>query len=386
MPIRPSLAGSVARAFLVALALVTLAAGCRPGEGSGGSTGGSARADDGARGQAAEKVLRRVHLVAVGDVMLDRGVGGAIRKRGAESILACVREQLRAGDITWANLECPLSTRGAHAPKDCVFRADPSTVKVLQDGGFDVVSIANNHTLNSGRRTFLDTMDILDRNGILYCGGRRDPETAWWPVYVQVGGLCVGFMAYTDLSFAHGSDNKVAQDLSNLTERVREADAKCDLLVVSLHWGEEYRQLPTQRQRQVARATADAGADLILGHHPHVLEGIAAYRGVPILYSMGNFVFDQKAGERMESAVFDIEYVDLWGWDVTATPVVVPRTRFGPEYPSAEKAEAVAKRLQALSAKLGSYPEIGDDNRVRLHVSGQDHSQMSETQPRSDGS
>jgi len=267
-----------------------------------------------------------------------------------------------------------------------VFRAEPATVTVLQDGGFDVVSIANNHTLNSGRRTFLDTMDILDRNGILYCGGRREAATAWWPVYLQVGPLRLGFMAYTDLSFGHGSDNKVAQDLSNFTKQVREADPKCDLLVVSFHWGEEYRQLPTQRQRQVARAAVDAGADLLLGHHPHVLEGMAAYRGAPILYSMGNFVFDQKAGERMESAIFDIEYVELWGWDVTATPVVIPRSRFGPEYPSAEKAAALAKRLRELSAKLGSYPEIGDDNRVRLHVSGQNHGQVNETQQRSDGS
>ncbi|MBC7288592.1 MAG: CapA family protein, partial [Armatimonadetes bacterium] len=96
---------------------------------------------------------REVTIAAVGDVMLDRAVGGAIERRGPESILACVRDRLRAADIAFCNLESPLSSRGPRAPRDCVFRARPSAVAVLKDGGFDVVSIANNHTLNSGRRT-----------------------------------------------------------------------------------------------------------------------------------------------------------------------------------------------------------------------------------------
>lgn len=313
--------------------------------------------------------LRRVRIIAVGDIMLDRGVGGAIRRRGPASILECVRDRLRQADITFANLECPLSSRGPHAPRDCVFRAQPSSVQVLIDGGFDIVSIANNHTLNSGRRCLLDTMDILDRHGILYCGARRVREDSWWPVYIDVNGIRVGFMAYTDLSFAHGSYNKVAPDMSNLIEQIAVADAKCDILAVSFHWGEEYRRMPTSRQRAVARAAIEAGADLILGHHPHVLEGMAAYRGAPILYSMGNFVFDQRAGERMESAIFDMEWVEVWGWDITAVPVVIPRSRFGPEYPGPERARKIARRLVQLSAKLGSYPELARDNTVRLHIS-----------------
>jgi len=353
--------------IIVATVAALVLAGCKP---AFSGTAGVADKSEGARAAQPQPRLREVHLVAVGDIMLDRGVGAMIRKRGASYILARVRDQLRAADITFANLESPLSTRGPHAPKDCVFRADPATVAVLKDGGIDIVSVANNHTLNSGRRTLLDTLDILDRNGILYCGARREKETSWWPVYIEVNGLKIGFMAYTDLSFAHGSYNKVAPDLSNLKKQVAVADGKCDLLVVSFHWGEEYHRLPTQRQRAVARAAVEAGADLILGHHPHVLEGLAAYRGTPILYSMGNFVFDQRPGERMESAIFDIEYVERWGWDIKATPVVIPRSRFGPEYAPPEKAAKIARRLQEISAKLGTWPEIAEDNTVRLHVSG----------------
>ncbi len=311
---------------------------------------------------------RHFTMTAVGDVMLDRAVGSAIAHNGAASILARVRDHLRHSDVRFCNLESPLSTRGAHSPHDCVFRADPSTVKVLTDGGFGIVSIANNHTLNSGRRTFLDTMDLLDKVGIKYAGGRREKAHSWWPAYVRVGGMVVGFLAYTDLSFDDGSWNKVGPDLSKLKRQVSLSRRQCDLLVVSFHWGEEYQTVPSDRQRKVARAAIDAGAGLVLGHHPHVLEGMAAYRGAPILYSMGNFVFDQKQGERMQSAIFDLAYDESRGWDIVATPVTIHAPRFGPDLPPAGTAREIALRLRKLSVKVGTYPQLTRDNTLTLQV------------------
>ena len=363
-----ALANALGLIFLALAGAIIAAGGCLAQQANGGAITSATPAPETVNQPPGPPPPRSFTMVAVGDVMLDRAVGRAIKRHGAGSILECVRDQLRAADITFCNLESPLSTRGAHDPHACVFRADPAAVAVLKDGGFDIVSIANNHTLNSGRRTFIDTMDILDRNGILYCGGRRDKKTSWWPVYLEAGGLKIGFMAYTDLSFVHGSDNKVAPDMSNLKKQVAIADGKCDILVVSFHWGEEYHRIPTARQRRVARAAIDAGADLILGHHPHVLEGMTAYAGAPILYSMGNFVFDQRPGERMESAIFELRYTEGEGWVITATPVWIPRTRFGPEYPSPERAHKIARRLVEISAKVGSYPELLPDNRVRLVV------------------
>ncbi|MCX7599547.1 MAG: CapA family protein [Armatimonadetes bacterium] len=315
---------------------------------------------------------RRFSLVAVGDIMLDRGVGRAIQRRGWSSIFACVRDRLRAADITFGNLESPLSTRGAHSPKDCVFRAHPSTVKVLLDGGFDIVSVANNHTLNSGRQTLLDTLGILRSNGLRYVGARPERHLSWWPVHLQAGGLTVGFMAFTDLSFEHGSYSKVDKDLGKFAEKISTAARKVDVLVVSFHWGEEYMAMPTLRQRQVARVTVEAGADLILGHHPHVLQGITALNGAPILYSMGNFVFDQRQGERMESAIFELSYVAGDGWYIRAVPVIIPSSRFGPEYPPTTRSQKIAWRLAELSAKLGTYPKVASDNAVILHVASRD--------------
>ena len=355
--------------WLIAASALLVVVGCRS-SGASAQSEASAAPPRAADSRQAPR-LRRVRIIAVGDIMLDRAVGAAIRRNGASSILQCVADRLRDADITFANLECPLSRSGPHSPKDCVFRADPAAVKVLIHGGIDIVSLANNHTLNSGRRPLLDTMDLLERFGIAYCGARRQRENSWWPVYFDVGGLRIGFMAYTDLSFAHGSYNKVSPDMSNLVEQVSIADSRCDILVVSFHWGEEYHPLPTRRQRQVARAAIDAGADLIHGHHPHVLESIAAYRGVPILYSMGNFVFDQRPGVKMESAIFELEYVEVWGWDLRAVPVVISRKRFGPEYPPPQRARKIAQRLVELSAKLGTYPSIAEDNTVRLHISAE---------------
>jgi poly-gamma-glutamate synthesis protein (capsule biosynthesis protein) len=311
---------------------------------------------------------RRFTMTAVGDVMLDRTVGSAIKRSGASSILAKVRDRLRKADVRFCNLESPLSNRGAHAPHDCVFRADPSTIKVLTDGGFNIVSVANNHMLNSGRRTMIDTLDILDKFGIKYAGCRRDRPTSWWPSYVRAGGMVLGFMAYSDMSFDDGSYNKVGPDLSKLKRQVSLSRRNCDLLIVSFHWGEEYQGVPGERQRKVARAAVDAGAGLILGHHPHVLEGMSAYRGAPILYSMGNFVFDQKQGERMESAIFELTYWEGGGWGIEAVPVVIRSPRFGPEYPPAERARAIAQRLVKLSAKVGTYPRLTKNNTVWLQV------------------
>lgn len=296
---------------------------------------------------------RSFTMVAVGDIMLDRTVGRRIAANGAESILARVRDELRAADVTFANLECPLAEEGAHAPHDCIFRADPDTVQVLLDGGIDIVSLANNHTLNSGTGALMETIDHLEDAGMAYCGAARDRERAWEPRLLTVDRALLGFVACTDLSFEHGSMCKVGSDLEAFEARIADAKAQCELLVVSIHWGNEYQKVPTQRQRRVARAAIDAGADLIIGHHPHTLQGVGSYRGAPILYSCGNFVFDQREGERMESAIFHLTWHEEDGWQIRMVPVWIPIARCGPIYPDEARATKIIARLATLSGNLG---------------------------------
>lgn len=307
-------------------------------------------------------VPKRVSLIAVGDVMTDRDVGTAIARNGYRSILAQVRDVTRASNVSFANLECPLSTAGAHDPKNCCFRAQPSTVKVLVDGGFDIVSLANNHSLNAGREGIQQTYDVLDKQQIAYCGAWRDKNHAGEPTYLQAGEgpTKIAFIAATDLSFDAGSYNKVARDRSNLIAQIQAARQHADLVCVSLHWGDEYQTLPNKRQVGTAHAAIDAGADLILGHHPHVLEGLEVYRGRPILYSMGNFVFDQREGERMESAIFRFEHTQGGGWQICATPIWIPRPRLGPVFPPAARRDAILARLVRISKPLGASLQITD--------------------------
>lgn len=305
---------------------------------------------------------KRVSLIAVGDLMTDRNVGDAIARNGYRSILAEVRNLTSAADLSFANLECPLSTVGSHDPNNCCFRAQPSTVKVLVDGGFDIVSLANNHSLNAGREGIVQTYDVLDRQQISYCGAWRDKAHSGEPTVLQAGEgpLSFAFIGATDLSFDCGSYNKVAKDRGNLIAQVRAARKRADLVCVSLHWGDEYQTLPNKRQVGTAHAAIDAGADLILGHHPHVLEGIEVYRGKPILYSMGNFVFDQREGERMESAIFRLDYTQGSGWQICARPIWIPRPRLGPVFPSAARRGKILTRLEKISKPLGTTLQIKD--------------------------
>lgn len=343
-----------ARAIVLGMLLLgalVLLAGCRgPGE---------ARASEQAAAAVPETAPppppppRSFTMVAVGDIMLDRTVGKRIEANGAESILARVRDDLRAADVTFANLECPLAHEGPHAPNDCIFRAKPETVQVLLDGGIDVVALANNHTLNSGSAALLETIDHLEEAGVAYCGAARDRERAWEPRLVKLGRTLLGFVACTDLSFEHGSMCKVGADLDAFEAQIANAKAQCEVLVVSIHWGNEYEKTPTQRQQEVARAAVEAGADLIIGHHPHTLQGVGSHRGAPILYSCGNFVFDQREGERMESAIFHLTWHEEDGWGIRMVPVWIPLERCGPIYPSAERAGTIIGRLATLSGNLG---------------------------------
>ncbi len=349
---------------LVAIAVLLIGVGCREQ-----SAGAADQALQAAQTAPQPPPKRSFAMVAVGDIMLDRNVWRAIRNNGYRSILAKVRDLTRSADIAFANLECPLSDQGPHSPsKYLLFRAPPETAQVLVDGGFDIVSLANNHTLNAGKTGVENTIDTLEKYGVAYCGCRRPDEKAdaWKPTYFAVNDYVLGFMAYTDLTFEHGSYAKI-ENYDELAEQLAGAKAHCDLLFVSVHWGDEYDNTPNDRQRKLAHYLVDNGADVVLGHHPHTLQGVEVYNGCPILYSMGNFVFDQREGERMESAIFHLRYTEDYGWNLFAKPVWIPRSRMGPIYPEASRAHKIATRLAELSADLGTQVSE-QNNKVWINI------------------
>lgn len=301
-----------------------------------------------------------VHLAAVGDIMLDRGVADAIVRNGLDGILPVVAKQLQAADIAFANLECPLAAAGPHDPAKTVFRADPKTIEVLLQGGFDVVSLANNHTLNSGPAALIETITHLEDNGLKYVGAARDAAHGSDPVFLDAQGKRIGFLAYADLAFHYNSQSKVDASLTQLCAQVAAAKGSCDLLVVSFHWGVQDSDTPTDRQVDVAHASIDSGADLILGHHPHVLQGAEVYKNRLILYSMGDFVFDARTTDEAEGGIFEVYYQPSKGLQLWMTPVRIPASRMGPEYPAAAERDRILCRFAQLSAARGAALQIAD--------------------------
>ncbi len=244
-------------------------------------------------------------LLAGGDVMFDRAVGQDLARNGPEYSLAGISGDGRAADLFFVNLESPLATT-AKLEKPIAFRADPRAAVSLAAAGVDVVSLANNHAVDSGRDGLRETMDNLKKSGIRWCGAGTDRAAADTPLIRSVRGVRVAFTAFTE--FPEGSrkrDNVPTMSLAD-EETVRRvvsaAVRKADVVVASFHWGEEYRDAPGPSQVRLARVAADAGADLILGHHPHVPQGLAILpsgrAGRPrrslVAYSLGNLLFDQR--------------------------------------------------------------------------------------------
>jgi len=336
----------------MAAALVVLMACILPGCGSsptGQAAPGSGQAGDGATPEIPPPGPDDLSLAAVGDVMLDRGVADAIARHGLESILSVVAAQIRPADIAFANLECPLAATGPHDPAKMIFRAEPRTIEVLLQGGFDIVSLANNHTLDAGEGPLIETIDHLEDAGIRYVGAAREQVHGSDPVFFDARGTRIGFLAYSDLDFHYDSESRVDPDLTNLRAQVAAAKDGCDLLVVSFHWGVQDSETPTHRQADVARASIDAGADLILGHHPHVLQGAEVYRRRLILYSMGDFVFDARTLDEAESGIFEVYYRPGAGLELWMAPVRITPSRMGPEYPDSVERDRILRRFVRMS-------------------------------------
>jgi poly-gamma-glutamate synthesis protein (capsule biosynthesis protein) len=237
-----------------------------------------------------------VRLLFVGDIMLDDGPGRVVA--AGRDPLAPFAAILADADYRIGNLECPIATTGAPtASKIYNFRAHPRVLDVLK-GRFDALAVANNHSGDYGAAAFLETLDRVKGIGIVPFGGGRDLAAAHAPLWIEKHGLRIAVLAYNEFkprSFAAGphwpgiawsEDSLVVADI----RAARAAGA--DIVIPFMHWGWEREPEPSERQRALARLMIDAGADAVVGGHPHVTQGSETYRGKPVIYSLGNFVFD----------------------------------------------------------------------------------------------
>ena len=237
-----------------------------------------------------------VTLAFVGDVMLADGPGRVIA--GGGDPFAAVAQRLRRADVRIANLECVVARGGQALDKPWTFRAHPRVLPVLRRH-IDVVSVANNHSGDFGRVAFTEMLQRLDAVGLPHVGGGRDLRAAHQPRLIERRGVKIALLAYNEFfprHFEAGHDHPgVAwSEDEQVVEDIRQARSVhgADVVIPFMHWGQEHEPVANARQRQLARLMIDAGADAVVGTHPHVVQDTETYRGKPIVYSLGNFVFD----------------------------------------------------------------------------------------------
>lgn len=260
---------------------------------------------------------RPITLTLVGDIMLDRGVRYKVNKYGNSDYRWLFTDipELGDADITFGNLEGPLSDKGHNVGSIYSFRMAPEAAPVLAQAGFDVLSVANNHSGDYTLDALLDTVTRLEAAGIMPVGAGNEAQVTT-PQIMMVNGQKIGFLAASDVGPAWLGAGEQASGIllannPHLADIISQAAAQVDYLIVSFHFGEEYQSQPTERQRSLAHLAIDAGATVVAGAHPHVVGPVEEYHKGLIAYSLGNFIFDQAfSPETMQGGVLQVSIGD----------------------------------------------------------------------------
>ena len=259
-----------------------------------------------------EPKTKNTTLIFVGDIMLTRGVKSSVDNNfgGDYSKLFFNLEELKNKDILFGNLEGDVSDVGNNVGSIYSFRMDPKVLQVLKDAGFDIVGFANNHVGDWNMAAFKNTLTRLTNIGILKSGAGSNYEEAKNPTIIEKNGIKFGFLSFTDVGpdwIAAKTDTPgvlLASD-PNFENIIKNAKTKCDVLITTFHWGVEYKTTHNVHQQALAHNAIDSGADMVIGGHPHVMQDIETYKNKKIVYSLGNFIFDQYFSEEtMRGMVF----------------------------------------------------------------------------------
>ncbi|KKT31974.1 MAG: hypothetical protein UX04_C0002G0085 [Microgenomates group bacterium GW2011_GWF2_45_18] len=243
-----------------------------------------------------EKGSEKISILITGDIMLGRSVQTrSIQNNSYTWPFEKIADTLHNADVVFINLESPFSDPCALTDSGMTFCTRQEMIAGLTLSGVDVASVANNHAMNQGKEGLLFTEAILQRNDILFVGSKETPM-----VIKNVKGTNIAFLAFNDV--------EQYQDLSQLSEEtlpllIVQANNKADIVIVMVHWGEEYTDHPTERQKKFAKLAVDAGADIVAGNHPHWTQPLEQYKNGWIVYSHGNFIFDQEWSAKTKQGV-----------------------------------------------------------------------------------
>ncbi len=285
-----------------------------------------------------------VVMMGTGDVLLARSINARMMKSHDFTFpFAKLGPFLAQADIAWVNLETPLLTGCPIQYVGMKFCGDPQTAASLVFAGIDAANIANNHSENQGEAGVLETEQILTDLGIGITGRAK-------PVIFERQGKRIGLLGFTDIDTVNWVSAARDEDVAAQIKSLR---ATVDEVIVCFHWGLEYHLEQTDRQRDLAKLAIDSGADIVIGHHPHWVQGVELYHGKPIVYSLGNFVFDQAFGGWVnEGAIALITFKANGALTVNLIPVVID-DQSTPRFANKWRAGKILKRILSVSAILG---------------------------------
>lgn len=310
---------------------------------------------------------RELSISLVGDILMDGSVRGQINKNGYDYPWEEVEEYFQEDDITIGNLETSITIKGSKwADKQFNFRSDPKNLESMKKAGIDVLSLANNHSLDYGYDGLVDTINYLDKSKIHRVGAGKNYKDAIGEVVIEKNGYKIGILGFSRVvptvdwyatNKRPGLVGAYDSQLKAVLEKVEKTAKEVDVLILSIHWGKELATKPRQEEIIAGRKLIDAGADIIMGHHPHVLQGIEIYKGKPIFYSLGNFVFGVKSELTSNTMIGEINFVDE---KIDSIKVIPCKIQLGRPMPVKEE----------LDKKINYINEISKDFKVEFNANG----------------
>lgn len=304
-------------------------------------------------------------LVAVGDIMLGERMNRPIRLYGPEYPFYAVLPIFRRSNIVLGNLEGPFAKYAEKQQRNFNYKVKPKNARILRRVGFNVITLANNHLMDCGREGVVETLNILRKQGICPIGAGEDESKAHEPAIIQAGKFKIGLLGYywnkrtsarkNKPGSAMDTPEKIANDIHHLKQIV-------DRIVVTVHWGVPYEKVPLDEDRKKAFYAIDCGADIVIGHHPHIVQPFEIYKNRPIFYSIGNFAFGS-GNSRAGSIILGVSFQDFFT-EITVFSAYVKnrdkRIYYQPKVIVGETSIKYLNSLKQLSADSGKLIKIED--------------------------
>ncbi len=309
-------------------------------------------------------------VIATGDLMMTSRVKEFVDSEGVHYPFLQTGRLLQAADIAVSNLEAPFTLSGTPFKKKFIFRTPPHYITGICSAGIDLLTLANNHILDYGVEGLQSTLALLDKYALHHCGAGMNRNEAEAPAIVKVRNKSIAFLAFS-LTYPEefwSGDSKPGTAFphkTRLANQIHSLKHTYDYVIISFHWGAERMTYPKYYQKMYAHLAIDSGADAVIGHHPHVLQGLEIYKNKLIAYSLGNYVFGSYSNTVDYSVLLKIWFDENGGLMAVLYPVDVNnyRVSFQPTLLGSEKKDAVIDYLNKLSKPL-------NDEKLIIHSNG----------------